>query len=135
MRFWVTCSGVRIGSADFNPEGVAHAHLAHTAAYAMTLAAAAKLGVSFGHTQYWPPLKGDFAAEAAARWTGGRLALEDDTGREVAVNNMVIIHLLAAPSLERILQVVADFRPGMARVEALLCAVEPGGNDRTRPAA
>jgi hypothetical protein len=62
------------------------------------------------------------------------LALEDDIGRELGVNNIVLVEYatrLNAPAL----CIVADFRPDLARVEALLRTIGPGGGGQTRPAA
>jgi hypothetical protein len=135
MHVWVTCSGVVIGSADFEPaEGLAHTQLLTDFSYSLASAAAQELGYQFRRTQFWSPLAGDFADEAVARWTGGRLALEDDLGRELGVNNIVLIEfpILVDPPVVRI---VADFRPDLARVESLLRSVGPGGGGRTRPAA
>ena len=135
MQVWVTCSGIVIGSADFEPaEGVAHAPLDASVGYPIAADAAQELGRQFRRTQFWSPLAGDFADEAAARWTGGRLALEDEIGRELGVNNIVVIEYatrLFAPAL----CVVADFRPDLARVEAFLRTLGTGGDGRTRPAA
>jgi len=133
MKVRVTCAGVIIGTADFEPaEGVSHASLTPSAAYSLTATAARDLGEQFARTQFWSPVQGDFADEAAARWVGGRLALEDEIGRELGVGNIVILEqpLVGA----RALTVVADFRPDLARVEAFLRTVGPGGG-RSRPAA
>ena len=133
MRVRVTCAGVVIGAADFQPaEGLAYAPLTPRAGYAMAAAAARVIGEQFARTQVWSPVVGDFADEAAARWTGERLALEDETGRELGVGNVVVLEL--PRSDEVAITVVADFRPDVARVEAFLRTVSPGGG-RSRPAA
>ena len=133
MRVRVTCAGVLIGAADFQPgEGVAHAPLTPSAGYQLATAAARALGEQFARTQFWSPAVADFADEAAARWTGERLALEDEVGREQGVANVVVLErpLVGARSIT----VVADFRPDAARVEAFLRTVNPGGG-RSRPPA
>ena len=131
MDVWVTCGGVVIGFAEFEPaEGLAHAPLEASAGYGIAAAAAQELGRQFGHSQYWSPLAGDFADDAASRWTGGRLALEDDGGRELGINNIVVIEF---PTSE--IRVVADFRPDLARIEALLRSIGHGGGGSARPAA
>jgi len=89
MHVRVTCAGVVIGAAEFNPADVlAHARLTPSIDYAIAAAAAQELGYGFTHTQFWSPILGDFADEAAGRWRGGRLALENETGRELGVNNI-----------------------------------------------
>lgn len=129
MQLSVTCSGVVIGSAEFDPpEGLAHAPLITSAGFAMAAYAAWELGEHFVTGQYWSPLFGDFAAAAAGRWTGGRLALQDFAGEELSVNNLAVVFN------RRGIHVVADFRPDLARVEAFLKMLGPSGG-RSRPAA
>ena len=77
--------------------------------------AARSLGVQFASTQFWLPPDGDFADVAAARWEGGRLALEDLTGRELAVTNIVVLEGLPASPDDGSVRVVADFRSDRAR--------------------
>jgi len=135
MHVRVACAGVVIGAAEFNPaDGLAHARLTPSIGYAIAAAAAQELGYEFSHTQFWSPLLGDFAGEAAGRWRGGRLALEDEMGRELGVNNIAVLERpieTGAPDV----RIVADFRPDLARIEALLRTVGPGEGGRTRPAA
>ena len=134
MRVNVTCAGVIIGAAEFVPaSGLAHAPLEPGPGYVFAAAAAQALGRDLSHTQSWLSASGDFADEAARRWSGDRLALEDLVGRELGVNNLVVVELPATVGGAAI-RVVADFRPDMARVEALLQTIGPGGG-RTRPAA
>jgi len=134
MHFRVTCAGIVIGTAEFVPAaGLAHAPLEPGPGYPFAAAAAWALGQDLGRRQFWPRTAGDFADEAAARWTGERLALEDVTGRELGVNNLVVVEFPAGMGGATI-TVVADFRPDLARVEAFLRTVGPGGG-RTRPAA
>jgi len=134
MRVNVTCAGIVIGSAEFVPaSGLAHAVLEPGPGYAFAAAAAQALGRDLSRTQIWLATNGDFADEAASRWSGERLALEDLVGRELGVNNLVVVEF-AAPEGAAVIRVVADFRPDMARVEALLQSIGPGGG-RTRPAA
>ena len=101
--------------------------------YPFAAAAAQALGHELSRTQFWLAVNGDFADEAASRWSGDRLALEDLTGRELGVNNLVVVEF-PAPVGGSAIRVVADFRPDMARVEAFLRTISPGGG-RTRPAA
>lgn len=135
MFISVTCAGVVIGSADLEPAaGLAHATLDAGPGYAIAAAAARALGERLRRTQYWSALQGDFAASVARDWEGDRLALEDDLGRELAVNNIAIIEY-PATAREIPIRLVADFRPDLARVEALLRSIDPAGGGRTRPAA
>ena len=134
MRVNVTCAGIIIGAAEFEPaSGLAHAPLEPAPGYLFAAASAQALGNDLGHTQLWLSVNGDFASEAAGRWSGDRLALEDLMGRELGVNNLVVVEF-PAPVGGAAIRVVADFRPDMARVEALLQTIGPGGG-RTRPAA
>ena len=134
MRARVTCAGIVIGTAEFLPAtGLAHALLEPGPGYSFAAAPAQALGREFCRTQFWPHRAGDFADEAAARWTGDRLALEDVTGQELGVNNLVVLEFPEGVG-EPAIRVIVDFRPDLARVEALLRTVGPGGG-RTRPAA
>lgn len=135
MRVRVTCAGIVIGTAEFlPPTGLAHALLEPGPGYPFAAAAAQALGRELSRRRlFWPATAGDFAGEAASRWTGDRLAIEDETGRELAVNNLVVLELPTGAGA-RLIKVVADFRPDLARVAALLRPVGPGGG-RTRPAA
>ena len=135
MHVRVTCAGVVIGAAEFNPaDGLAHARLTPSIDYAIAAAAAQELGYEFTHTQFWSPILGAFADEAAGRWRGGRLALENETGRELGVNNIAVLERPIEAGTPDV-RIVADFRPDLARIEALLRTVGPGGGGRTRPAA
>lgn len=135
MHVRVTCAGIVIGMAEFEPaSGLPHATLDVEPGYSFAAAAARELGHEFGRTQFWSPISGDFADEAARRWSGDRLALEDLTGRELGVNNIVVVEYQTRVGGEPRVTVVADFRPDLARVEALLRTVGSGGG-RTRPAA
>lgn len=135
VRVRVKCAGVVIGVAEFDPaDGLAHAHLTPNIGYEIAAAAAQELGQEFTHTQFWSPILGDFADEAAGRWRGERLALEDEMGRELGVNNIAVLERPIEASTPD-LRIVADFRPDLARIEALLRTVGPGGGGQTRPAA
>ena len=132
----VTCGGVLIGTAHFDPpEGVAHAPLSPTRGYALASMAARSLGVQFASTQFWLPPDGDFADVAATRWEGARLALEDMTGRELAVSNIVVLEGLPASADDGSIRVVADFRSDLARAEARLRSTRTGDGSRTRRTA
>jgi len=136
MLVRVTCGGVVIGTAEFDPpHGVAHAALFPTVAYGHAAAAAQSLGRLFACTQFWSPLEGDFADIAARKWEGARLALEDVTGRELGVNNVVVLEGLASVDGAIAVHVVADFRSDLARVAARVASGGRGGGNRTRPAA
>jgi hypothetical protein len=126
---------VPIGTARFDPpEGLAHATLERTVGYARVAPAAQALGRTFEVTQFWSPVNGDFADVAAARWEGARLALEDETGRELSVNNVVVLEAPLASGDGSLVRIVADFRPDLARVEAWRRTLGRDGG-RTRPAA
>ena len=119
MLVRLTCDGVVIGTADFQPaEGLAHAPLMPAAAYVLADAAARSLGRQLTRRQYWTAIRGDFACIAAARWEGGRLALEDMTGRELSADNIVVVERPPGVPGERTVRVVADFRSAVARAQA-----------------
>ena len=124
LRVRVTCAGVEIGTAEFRaPNGLAHERLVTGPHYAIAFDAARRCALALSHTQHWSPRNGDFAAYFAEQWEGGRLGLEDELGREFAVNSLVVIDHPRDVSAEVIL--VADFRPDLARVEAFLSAAAP----------
>jgi hypothetical protein len=136
MHVRVTCGGIVIGTATFDPpEGVAHAPLSPTRSYVFAAPAARALGNQFASTEYCLPTDGDFADVAASRWEGARLAIEDMIGRELAVNNVVVLDGLPGGPSESTVRVVADFRSDLSRAEARLRATRPGTGNRTRPAA
>ena len=131
----VTCAGVVVGTAEFEtPHGVAHAILYPTAGYPCAAAAAWRLGRQFARTQYCLPSDGDFASVAAGRWDGDRLALEDERGRELAVNSVVLLEGLPG-DVATTVRVVADFRLDLAHVSATFHPRHVAGDTRTRPAA
>ena len=131
----VTCAGVLVGTAEFDlPQGVSHAVLHKAAGYACASAAASRLAERFAGTQCVSPRDGDVAGVIAGRWGGGRLALEDETGRELAVNNIVLLEGLPGDGATAV-RVVADFRPDLARVAAGTRLRDIDGGNRTRPAA
>jgi hypothetical protein len=110
MLVRVTCAGALIGTAEFDaPHGVAHASLVRSPAYDIVSPAARFLARSLAHTQCCCRGR-DFAGIAARRWKGGRLALEDEMGRELAVNNVVIVESVRGGPGEAAIRVVADFR-------------------------
>jgi hypothetical protein len=110
MLVRVTCAGVLVGTAELdNLQGLSHALLETTEGYASASATACRLARGFATTRLWSPRDGDFARIVAERWDGDRLALEDDTGRELQVNNIVLLEGLPSdrPTAVRL---VADFR-------------------------
>ncbi|MEO8335541.1 MAG: hypothetical protein ABI664_11245 [bacterium] len=147
MLLRVTCAGVDIGSADFPVlDGLAHTTLTPNAGYDYVRDTARSLGEEFAVTQFWSQIDGDFAEHAASRWTAGRLALEDLTGREMGVNSILVLDLSIGadfagegkqvPRVARDdIRVVADCRPDMARVEAFLRTMDSSSGGRSRPAA
>jgi hypothetical protein len=136
MLVRVTCGGVVIGTADFDPpRGVAHAPLSPTPAYVHAASSAQLLGRRFACTQFWLPPNGDFADVAAAEWDGERLALEDMAGSEISVGNVVVVEGLTSVDGESTVRVVADFRWDPADVEARISPGGPSGENRTRRSA
>jgi catechol 2,3-dioxygenase-like lactoylglutathione lyase family enzyme len=110
MLVRVTCAGVLVGTAELdNPRGLSHALIETTDGYAFASAAARRLGREVAATQFCSPRDGDFARIAAERWDGDRLALEDRTGRELQVSNMVLLEGLPGDGPTAV-RVVADFR-------------------------
>lgn len=137
MLIRVTCAGVVIGTAQFDPpSGLAHAALAPTTEYAIACAAARTLGQHLAGRRLWcRPEDGDFADAIAASWRGGRLALEDLTGRELCVANVAVIEGDPMKLGGTHVRVVADFRSDLARVASRIRPIGNDGESRTRPAA
>ena len=136
MLVQVTCGGVVIGTAEFDPpNGVAHTTLSPSPSYLIAIAPAQRLGRSFARRQYWCPADGDFADHAATLWEGPRLALEDFTGRELGVPNVVVLEGPPGADGATTIRVVADFRADSARIVAPIRQPNSGGGNRTRPAA
>jgi hypothetical protein len=135
MLVRVTCDGVVIGTADFQlAEGLAHAVLSPAAAYVLADSAARSLGRQLTRRQYWTAVRGDFACVAAARWEGGRLAIQDMNGRELCADNIVVAERPPGVPGEHTVRVVADFRSDVARIQARFRS-DPGCAERNRPAA
>ena len=136
MLLRVTCGGVVIGTAEFDPPvGLAHAPLTPTSGYILAVTPAQTLGRKLAETRYWITADRDFADATATAWEGGRLALEDEMGRELAVNNIVVIDSPAIPVGHATVRVIADFRPDLARVAARELTTGPPPGNRNRPAA
>ena len=136
MLVRVTCDGVVIGPADFHPaEGLAHAAFSPAAAYVLADSAARSLGRQLARRQFWTAVRGDFACVAAARWQGGRLAIEDMNGSALCAANVVVIERPVGVPGARTVSVVADFRCDVARVQARLRSPDLDGDERKRPAA
>ena len=132
----ITSAGVVIGTAEFeHPRGLAHAVLRPTPDYAAVSLAAREIGRRLALTEYHSPRDGDFADVVAARWGAERLALEDTTGRELAINNVVIIETPTFAPDGSFVRVVADFRSDLARTEARVMSPGTMGGGRNRPAA
>ena len=131
----VTCAGVIVGTAEFDPPtGLSHAVLDATAGYACAALFARRMADRLSMSTHWASPSGDFGAAVASEWEGGRLALVDETGRELAVNGIVLVEGLFGESAA--VQVVADFRPDLARMSAIIRPNgRTGGLGRTRPAA
>jgi hypothetical protein len=124
MLVRVTCAGVLIGTARIDsPSGLAHAPLYPATGYPIVAAAAQALGDELMHRPFWSPAEGDFAGVVAGRWQGGSLALQDLSGRALAVNNVVVLEPPALGARHPV-YLVADFRD-VARF----------GSRRTCPAA
>lgn len=136
MLVRVTCGGVIIGTAEFDPpDGVAHTTLSPTPAYLVAIGAAQRLGLRFARRQYWCPADGDFADHAASLWEGPRLALEDLQGVELGIPNVVVLERLPGADGATTIKVVADFRSDSARIVAPITKPDVGDRNRTRPAA
>lgn len=135
MLVRVTCAGVLVGTAEFDPpEGLAHALLQPTAGYACASPAACRLARQFETRQLWCSQRADFGSVAATWWDGERLAIEDATGRELGVSSVVLLQGLPTDSATAV-RVVADFRPESARVAAEFRPRAAGDGTRTRGAA
>ena len=134
MLVRVTCAGILIGSAELLPAtGLAHAPLQCSEGYPIAQHAARAAALRVTATQYWSAMDGDFADQMAHEWPGDRLALEDAYGRELSVT--VVVLDFPTPEPRPRVQVVADFRPDLARRMAPLVVEQLGGAGRTRPAA
>jgi hypothetical protein len=131
MFVFVTCAGVVIGTAEVDSlPGLVHARLRPAPAYVAVSLTARRLAAQLAGTQYASPSDGDFAGVMAGRWESVRLALEDEMGRELSADNVVLLEGLPgdAPGVVRL---VADFRPGLARFGAAVRPREADGGNRT----
>jgi len=135
MEYWIVCDGLPIGTARIAPfAGLAHGELQPVPGYERIRHHAVAAGHRLLDAGFWSSVNGDFAEEFARAWEGGRLALTDHFGNELAVASVVIIdweHTGNRPPA----RVVVDVRPDMARIEAFLRTMRPSGDDRSRPAA
>jgi len=136
MEYTITCNGSPIGVADLPPlVGLVHAAVRPLAGYAAVRDHASRAAAQLGHGRWlWPAVKGDFAEEFARTWGGGRLALIDALGDEIAVASVMVLDW-ADVGIRLGAQVIVDARPDMARVEAFLLTLDGGGGGRSRPAA
>jgi hypothetical protein len=138
MILRVTCGGVLVGTADFDPPaGLAYARLVPADGYfSLAELHAHRIAALLAQSYFWPPENNDFADAVAAHWNGGRLSLEDSMGNELGVTNIVLIERLLGALSDPSIIAVADFRPDLARVEAFLRTIDiGGGSGRSRPAA
>ena len=130
MFVFVTCAGVVIGTAEVDSSpGLVHARLRPAPAYVAVSLTARRLAAQLAGTQYASPLDGDFAGVMAGRWESVRLALEDEMGRELSADNVVLLEGL--PGDAGAVRLVADFRPGPARSGAAVRPREADGGNRT----
>jgi hypothetical protein len=136
MEYTITCSGSPIGVADLAPlAGLVHAPVRPASGYAAVRDHARRAAAHLGHRRrLWPAVKGDFAEEFARTWGGGRLALVDGLGNEIAVASVMVIDR-AGPGIRLGPHVIVDARPDMARVEAFRLTIDGDGGGRSRPAA
>ena len=133
MDYSVTCDGTPIGVAFIAPlAGLAHADLRPLSAYAIVQADAADAERELREIRLWDVVAGDFAEEFARTWSGGRLALVDPTGTEIAAASVMVVNGTRARHGPR---VIVDVRPDMSRVEAFLRTIAPNGGGRSRPSA
>ena len=136
MLLRVTCDGVVIGTTEIDlAEGLVCAPLSPAAGYVQTDSAARSLGRQLAGTQFWSAVRGDFACVVAARWEGGRLAIQDTMGRELCAHNVAVIERPAGAPGARAVRVVADFRSDVARAQARHRSAYTDVENRTRPAA
>ena len=136
MLVRVTCAGVVVGTAQLDPRhGLAHSLLSPTDGYEIASPAARSLGRRLAVTRFWSPGDGDFAAALAAQWRGGRLGLEDTSGREIGVDSVVVIEAPAGAVNGSAVCVVADFRSDVARARLHLPPASVGGGTSARGAA
>jgi hypothetical protein len=135
MEYRILCDGLPIGTASIVPlAGLAYGRLDPAPGYEYVRPHAIAAGRRLNRVGIWDPLRGDFAEEFARAWEGGRLALTDLLGDELAVASVVIIDWERSGGLPRPL-VIVDARPDMARVEAFLRTLGPSDDDKSRPAA
>ena len=116
-------------------ERLAHALLAPAAAYVLADSAARSLGRQIAGTQFWSAVRGEFACVMAARWEGGRLAIEDMAGRPLCAHNVAVIERQWGVPGERVVRVVADLRSDVARAQARQRSSYEVSEHRTRTAA
>lgn len=100
--------------------------------YAAVRESAVEAGLKLRDRQHWDARMGDFAEEFARTWGGGRLALNDPAGTEIAVASVMIVDGTRARHGPR---VIVDARPDLARIEAFLRTIGRDEDGRSRPAA
>ena len=131
MDYSVTCDGTPIGVAFIAPlAGLAHADLRPLSTYATIYDDAEDAARELREIRLWDVVAGDFAEEFARTWSGGRLALVDPTGTEIAAASVMVVNSTRARHGPR---VIVDVRPDMSRVEAFLRTIAPNGGGRSRP--
>jgi len=128
MDYVVTCDGTPIGSVSIvELTGLPHAELRPNDAYESVREHS--VGATLRFRAIKPgSIPGDFAEWFASTWTGGRLALENTYGEEIAVASVMIMQNVHA-------RVVIDVRPDSARTGALIRPADHPAGDRSRPAA
>lgn len=114
--------------------GLSHAPIRTLPAYAAIREHAVRAGEYLGRgRRLWTALDGDFADAFARTWGGGRLALLDALGTEVAVASVMLVEYTGGPVTGW--RVVVDARPDMARQGAFLRSIDLDAGGRSRPAA
>jgi hypothetical protein len=133
MEYTITCNGLSIGTARLAPlAGLAHAEFRSLPAYAAVEQHAERATGLVQQQRYREYPFRDFAEDLARTWTGGRLAIVDPRGAEVAAASVMIVNATRVRGGAR---VIVDMRPDTARVAALIHTMPSDDGGRSRPAA
>jgi hypothetical protein len=133
MEYSITCNGTPIGTAVvLSLAGLAHADLRPLPAFSVVFGHADAAARELREIRLWDTAASDFADQFARTWTGGRLALVDTSGEEVATASVMVV---TGTRVRHGPRVIVDARPDMARVEALLRGRGVDGGGQSRPAA